>query len=309
MGRASKLSCASVLLAIGTTSAYKCCDSQANDKDACNVIRPLQNETLASTLVTKCPNKADGSCGFDNCIGGTGVDCEGVSSDISFGALGTISVNVVKPVDRPGGKVELKTSVGSILHDLCCMERPWGAFCHSSNYPIDATINLLGNADNSCDCLLEWRKAAWNLLRGRYWSHEFTKAGQSQDITFDPAKQRMSWLPTGSGTNYLSYKSTWGIIERKATSGLCAPEGTRLDCPSEDNNCKVPCWGATCKACARGCASRHRKRWNKKGRNHAHAGDSDYCCSGQFKEVYWSLTGTRYGTCAGGRRLAELIVV
>merc|ERR1712032_543562 len=102
--------------------------------------------TLASMLVTKCPNKADGSCGFDNCIGGTGVDCEGVSSDIDFGALGTLSVDVVKPIDRPGGKVELKTSVGSILHDLCCMERPWGAFCHSSNYPIDATINLLGNA-------------------------------------------------------------------------------------------------------------------------------------------------------------------
>merc|ERR1712032_1777554 len=156
---------------------------------------------------------------------------------------GTLSVNVVKPIDRPGGKVELKTSVGSILHDLCCMERPWGAFCHSSNYPIDATIDLLGNADNSCDCLLEWRKAAWNLLRGRYWSHEFEKAGQSQDISFDLTVQRMSWLPTGSGTNYVSYKSTWGITERQATSGLCAPEGTRLDCPSEDNNCKVPCWG------------------------------------------------------------------
>ena len=46
------------------------------------------------------------------------------------------------------------------------MEHQSGAFCHSSNYPIGATINVLGNANNNCACLMEWRKAAWNVLRG-----------------------------------------------------------------------------------------------------------------------------------------------
>ena len=196
-----------------------------------------------------------------------------------------------------GVTVTLKTSVGSILHDLCCIENPNGAFCTGSNYPIDETINLLGNADQECACIMEWRKAAWNILRGRYWYESFSLAAGSSDITARSDVHRESWLPTGSGTNYFTYKSNWGLEENEATAGLCAPPGTELDCPSEDNNCKVPCIGVTCKACATGCASRHRNRWNDNGRDHAHAGDSDYCCTGEFKEVYWSSTGTRYGTC------------
>ncbi|CAE7280288.1 rnf181 [Symbiodinium natans] len=275
------------------------CCNDAGDPAACHALHdvPFQYENVGGITRMKCPNSGT-DCAFDHCVGGTGVDCVGVPYDLDFGVMGTLSVNLVAPQDNGDGTVTLKTSVGSILHDLCCMEHQSGAFCHSSNYPIGATINVLGNANNNCACLMEWRKAAWNVLRGRYWLATFTKAAQSQDMTPDTSVQRKSYLPKGSGTNYESYKSTWGLTERKATSVLCAPGGTRLDCPSEDNNCKVPCVGTYCKACATGCASRHRKRWNKDGRDHANAGDSDYCCSGQFKEVYWSLANTRYGTCA-----------
>ncbi|CAE7264810.1 E3 ubiquitin-protein ligase [Symbiodinium microadriaticum] len=271
-----------------------CCGNNA----VCNQLFdvPFEYEQVGSVLRMKCPNRGS-DCAFDNCVGGTGVDCSGVPYDLDFGVIGTLSVNLVAPIDNGDGTVTLKTSVGSILHDLCCMEHQSGAFCHGSNYPIGATINALGNTNNDCACLMEWRKAAWNVLRGRYWLAKFTKAAQSQDMTPVPSLQRKSYLPKGSGTNYESYKSTWGLTERKATSVLCAPEGTRLDCPSEDDNCKVPCVGTYCKACAVGCASRHRKRWMKNGRDHPNAGDSDYCCSGQFKEVYWSLANTRYGTC------------
>jgi hypothetical protein len=256
----------------------QCCD-RANDEAACEAYT------------------AHDANSFDNCVGGIGVDCEGVPYDLDFGIMGTLDVNLVKPIDIGENHVTIKTSVGSILHDLCCIQHPNGAFCTGSNYPIDETINLLGNADNDCACIMEWRKAAWNVLRGRYWLHTFEKGAGTSDTTPQSTLQRQSYLPTGSGTNYLDYKSTWGLTGNIATSALCAPEGTELDCPSEDDNCKVPCLGLTCKACAYGCESRHRNRWNKNGRDHANAGDSDYCCSGQFKEVYWSSTRTRYGTC------------
>ncbi|CAE7254532.1 rnf44 [Symbiodinium sp. CCMP2456] len=309
-----------------------CCGSNA----VCNQLHdvPFEYEQVGSFTRMKCPNRGS-DCAFDNCVGGTGVDCSGVPYDLDFGVVGTLSINLVAPIDHGDGTVTLKTSVGSILHDLCCMEHQSGAFCHSSNYPIGATINALGNTNNDCACLMEWRKAAWNVLRGRYWLAKFTKAAQSQ-ARYDscPVFAAQVWHPTGAfhldameGLSSVTSKihtetarmagarpsnlrisqpcdpsltTFQGLKIRKATSVLCAPEGTRLDCPSEDDNCKVPCVGTYCKACAVGCASRHRKRWMKNGRDHPNAGDSDYCCSGQFKEVYWSLANTRYGTCRKG---------
>lgn len=235
---------------------------------------------------------------FDNCVGGIGVDCDGVPYDLDFGVVGTLSVNLAAPEHSSAeGFAVIKTSVGSILHDLCCIEHPQGAFCNGANYPIDETINFWGNADNECACIMEWRKAAWNLLRGRYWTETFDEAALSSDITKLPFTQisRESWLPTGSGTNYLDYKSNWGLEENIATEELCAPPGTKLDCPSEDDNCGVSCIWSTCVACESGCTRSRRRRWDA---GHKHAGDSDYCCSGEFKEVHkHSYGATRYGVC------------
>lgn len=262
-----------------------CCD-RANDEAGC----------LAYT--------EHDSFSFDNCVGAIGVDCDGVPYDLDFGPVGTITVNLAAPVHSSGGVSVIKTSVGSILHDLCCIKNTQGAFCTGTNYPIDETINLWGNADNSCACIMEWRKAAWNLLRGRYWEASFNEAAFSSDLNAVPGLIRESWLPTGSGTNYISYKSNWGLEENGATAQLCAPSGTKLDCPSEDDNCRIDCtfcaYAWACGPDATGCKSRHYNRWNDDGRDHAHAGDSDYCCSGEFNKVYWELGAngkTRYGIC------------
>lgn len=217
---------------------------------------------------------------------------------MNFGPAGKLTLNIVKPIENRGGTVTLDVSVGSILHDLCCIKHPNGAFCTSSNYPIRETINLVGRADNSCACIMEWRKAAWNTIRGRKWKHTFSKARGSSDLSPRPWVKRRSYLPTSWRSKYLPQRSTWGLQEVAATEKLCAPKGTRLDCPGIDRNCQVPCIGTTCKACATGCRKRHRRRWNSKGRNHAKAGDSDYCCSGIFSEVVWKTSGSRYGTCA-----------
>lgn len=248
--------------------------------------------------IMSCPNRdfASDPCGFDNCVGPIGVDCIGVSEDLNFGFLGTLSIDLVKPIDHGDGTSTIKTAVGSILHDLCCIEHPDGAFCGSYNYPFDATINLLGNANNNCNCLMEWRKAAWNFLRGRYWLERVPNGKQTADLTLD-AKVRYSWLPKSSGSEYIG-PSHWGLVERKATSGLCAPTGTQLDCPKNDDNCKVSCFGVTCTA-ADSSVSRRRDAWNKRWSTaRAQAGDADYCCSGRFRLVRWSLEGARYGECA-----------
>lgn len=189
----------------------------------------------------------------------------------------------------------------SILHDLCCIEHPYGAFCTKSNYPIDETINTFGKTDDSCACIMEWRsKAAWNCFRGHAWTHTYSNAAASSDLTPCLDVVCQSYLPISWSTYYLSNKSDWDLEEVEATAQLCAPAGTHLNCPSEDNNCKIPCLGTLCVACATGCSNRHCKRWNDNGgRDHANAGASNYCCSGgQFKELYWQVNGTQYGTCA-----------
>jgi len=267
-----------------------CCDTQANDAEGCNKVPEGH----------PCPPDAE-HCSFDNCVGAVGVDCEGVQTDIDFGPLGALTVDLVKPKDNGDGTVDLKVNVGSILHDLCCMDHSKGAFCTSTNYPVGALVNSLGNADNECACLMEMRKAVWNVLHGRYWTHTFPTAKQSSDNTLVPDLSRKSFLPLGWVGVSTKEKSDWGIKERKSTAMLCAPEGTKLDCPDEDDNCKIGrCVRHHCVSC-KDCDNKISKsRWNKNGRDHAHAGDSDYCCSGEFKEVHFVVlpAPARFGVCS-----------
>ena len=92
-----------------------CCDD-AGDSSTCNALEgvPFEYETVqvgSTTMMRmKCPNRGS-DCAFDNCVGGTGVDCSGVPYDLNFGVMGTISVNLVAPQDMGDGTVKLKTSV------------------------------------------------------------------------------------------------------------------------------------------------------------------------------------------------------
>jgi len=268
------------LLVVGATSS--------NDKVCCDMGSSADQSTCKAATFPQ-----------NKCFGTTGIDCIGVPQTIDLSPVGKIEFNLAKPLpstDGDANKVNLIASVGSIYHDLCCRKHPDGKFCNGENYDIGATLNLGGNADQDCNCLLEWRKAAWNVIRGRYWRVDVSTKDYSSDLT-PVSTTRATYFPLGSGTNYVPIRTTLGIVENKATQALCAPSDTELDCPSEDDNCKVPCFGVTCTACESGCTRTKRKRWNKNGRDHAHAGDANFCCSGSFKKVYWSLSGTRYGVC------------
>lgn len=315
-----------IYIGISTGSNDNCC-AEADDTSACNsnsiYTYPVKCPTSGSNDVCSTGNNyciggknpvdctdavaPDGDvAGFSMCVGGTGVDCDGVQWSLDFGVVGTLDASIVTPYyfyDPDGTPMaRLKVSVGSIFHDLCCRNHPHGAFCDSSNYPISQTINAGDSANNNCACLNEWRKAAWNLIRGRYWLSDFERNPHTSDLTeVDASEVRYTYFPLGYGTDYTS-KTDAGITEVRGTRNLCAPAETELDCPSEDDNCKVPCWGTYCVACVDrdddGCSKKREKRWNKDGRDHANAGDSDFCCSGTFRYVRWELTGTRYGICS-----------
>lgn len=279
--------------------------SRSESTSGCNVysncVGGLDNNCPAIDN-TKCPS--DDHCeSFDNCVGASGIDCDGVEL-FDFPAVGT--VNAVTPVSSGANLVRLPVSVGSIYHDLCCREYPHGAFCDSSNYVIKDTINILHEDDvNECACLPEWRKAAWNLLRGRFWYDDFSTLPHSSNLN-PVGSSRPTWLPKSWGSDYIEAgpDTTYPLPEEViATSILCAPSGTELDCPvtSDYTDCKTGGWLSR-KVCSKsacdhgrhGCKSKNNKHWKSR---HKTAGDAIFCCSGEFEVVYWGFPTTRYGIC------------
>jgi len=110
----------------------------------------------------------------EHCLGAVGIKCQNVVGNVGF------------------------ITVGSILHDNCCvLNHPNGYFCH--------------NGGSIAVCKPEWNKALRDSLELRQWSTIFT--GKVDDIT--PVPARASDLPT-----------TWETV---ATSQLAAPDGTELD--------------------------------------------------------------------------------
>lgn len=286
-----------------TIDRESCCEEAGNPEICLKAKKEgLHNESSGDKIVLACPNDPDpakeGQCKFHSCCGAVGRDCEGVTQNISFGPLGDLSLDFVAPIDHGDGTSSVVTAVGSILHDLCCLEHPDGAFCGTFYYPIPSAINLRGIANNNCACLMEWRKAILNTFKGRYWRERLPNGQQTADMTFDPTQLRRSWLPVSASSGFIG-PSTWDLAERRATSGLCAPTGTLLDCPGEDQHCRVGCFANVHCVAADSTISRRRDGWSKRWTDdHAHAGDSDYCCSGRFRKVTWSVGSGRWGECA-----------
>jgi len=235
---------------------------------------------------------------FDNCVGANGVDCEGIT------IIDLIHIQQPEPCAVPDSNcVSMQVSVGSIYHDLCCREHPGGSFCDSSNYQLSQAT---GSGDIQCACVLEFRKAIRNYMEGKWWRQEFSSLPRSSDLT-PVSNTRSTWfpksiLPTSGSDNW--YEATYPTLpqEVQATSELCAPRGTELDCPKE-NQCKVSCTIGPCKTCASGasadfnCKSKHYNRWDD--RDYDVAGDANFCCSGEFQMVMWrKIWKTGYGICA-----------
>ena len=129
-------------------------------------------------------------------------DSTAITPQCCVGAVGPMCGELLefwsKCGDAPGG--ERKVSVGSILHDNCCIYHyPHGYWCNN------------GGKDNRT-CRVEWRKAKSDRKRKFEWMATFS--GEPDDISFVPGRK--------SGVKYKYNRET------VATSSLKAPDGTHL---------------------------------------------------------------------------------
>jgi len=176
-----------------------------------------------------------------------------------FGAQGA-KCEKVPVLDRCGEGFQA-VSVGSLAHDSCCRQCTDGLQC--SRQAPKATSSEAFN--NDYPCALEWRKAVWNALDDRFWCVPVTDA--ASDVT--PVKGTREY----DTTTYAGHLEQRRILHNvAATSVLCAPAGTNLDCIG-------------CSTCEDGSCS-------------AGVGDSGFCCSGQFMKVQKDVIGKEWGTCA-----------
>lgn len=78
--------------------------------------------------------------------------------------------------DLGNGCVEMEVAVGSILHDICCVEHGSnGKFCSGG---IDWRDRIV---DTGLPCELEWRRAVEDKLHGRVWQQKFCRNPRNRD--------------------------------------------------------------------------------------------------------------------------------
>ncbi len=153
---------------------------------------------------------------FEQCFGAVGPGCEGVSS----------GPYLTPARHNPDGSTTLYVSVGSIMHDNCCLRNgPSAVWCGShedqnvGRVLSDETIHRGGH------CAMEWSKAVYNSRDHRYWIVTFpayTPQHPGDDLTR---------VPNRPATIHF-----WSIFPIAYTGGetvasrrLMAPSGTALD--------------------------------------------------------------------------------
>eukprot|EP01006_Ploeotia_vitrea_P010168 TRINITY_DN26233_c0_g1_i1.p1 TRINITY_DN26233_c0_g1~~TRINITY_DN26233_c0_g1_i1.p1 ORF type:complete len:454 (+),score=236.87 TRINITY_DN26233_c0_g1_i1:34-1395(+) len=278
---------------------------------------------------------------FDNCVGGMGVDCEGVIKDFSLGALlGKVQIYLIRPRPfvqgaptmpdaTPQNGVNLLTTVGSIVHDLCCIDKPNGAFCTGTNYPVRSLIRVKKPYHNGCDCLAEMRKAVHNLIKGRgaymNWNKQDrasvrgnlgvrdtnNKWSRSTRLPLQLYNGLQFALPLLREVEYTDDK-VWAA-ESHQTRVVAFPENARLDCPEcrdLPTACDVKLYLKPKRGRAKtrkpkdkvdelnrrifhfkSCSKRHTDAWKAE---FATKGDAKFCASGRFKWV----DNNGFGVCA-----------
>eukprot|EP00747_Dinoflagellata_sp_TGD_P115009 gnl/TRDRNA2_/TRDRNA2_172048_c1_seq1.p1 gnl/TRDRNA2_/TRDRNA2_172048_c1~~gnl/TRDRNA2_/TRDRNA2_172048_c1_seq1.p1 ORF type:complete len:324 (+),score=43.17 gnl/TRDRNA2_/TRDRNA2_172048_c1_seq1:22-993(+) len=190
------------------------------------------------------PQFCTAAAGIETCFGNQGSKCNKV------------------PVLDHCGPGQQAVSVGSLAHDTCCRECKEGLQC-SSQAP--SAFTSLQALNGNYPCATEWRKAVWNALDDRYWCVPISTA--ASNVTSVPGQREYDT------TSYTGHPKDRRILHNvQATSVLCAPEGTALDC--------IGCSECQGDQCAPG------------------IGDSNFCCSGHFSMVQKNDVGKEWGTCA-----------
>ena len=136
---------------------------------------------------------------LERCFGGIGNGCDGASNWAGNFVVGPARRNA-------DGTFSLGVSVGSILHDNCCLAEPNGYRC--------------GGDDGSNSCRAEWDKAVGNAVNRRSWQARF---GPYRCVNTEDDLSIAAGRPAGLGGQVVTRKET------AASRALSAPAGTAMD--------------------------------------------------------------------------------
>lgn len=174
------------------------------------------------------------------CFGGSGNQCEGGDPKHA------ITKNL-KDCTAEG-----YATIGSIMHDNCCLNNPDGYMCKGSRQTSDLVWGLGGDADRHI-CGQEWNKAWYDSDNNRGWTVTFgpyVKGGKTDDLTRANARDgqvydshglfKRMWVrdqKTGGDKNKWS-----NVKETKATLKLKAPAGTKFEFAEDKQFCASGKW-------------------------------------------------------------------
>jgi hypothetical protein len=137
---------------------------------------------------------------YEYCFAGVGPQCAGApGAPVRLRSTGTYAMMV---------------SVGSILHDNCCLRNPAGKWCGGTG--VDG-VNKAEEGNHNGQCVKEWDKAWWNTIDRRQWE---VAVNTTVPGNLTPAPGRLASRKDG----------TMETIEEVVQSRLySAPAGTSLD--------------------------------------------------------------------------------
>jgi hypothetical protein len=143
------------------------------------------------------------------CYRAIGGQCEGIS--------------VLAPATYlPDGRRKLFVSVGSQLHDTCCLARSDGAFCTSATRRRDLNPFVADAV-----CAAEWNRAWYDTTNAAFWPH-----------VFDPTQFEYSVRPCARATGSYGYL-TWDIATGAPTdASWVPPTDARIDRSDAQDWCK-----------------------------------------------------------------------
>jgi hypothetical protein len=206
----------------------------------------------------------------EQCLGDIGPgECRGVADKAFWMPAPKRVDEFTTPDGRKMFYVESPTAVGSIVHDVACtqvLERgQLGAWCNGFEQGIFwearlladlvgmvATVGAAGQAPlafllapavgklwsellgkASVPAALEWNKAVWNTIQGRWWLAKYGPYSEpltewSDDLTTVPARSA-KMAPLVFGLGWFDQTQPYGGVESRSTAALKAPPGTYMD--------------------------------------------------------------------------------
>lgn len=172
----------------------------------------------ASAYAANCDFTGYTEKGIQKCFGAVGPHCEGAPGTPTY-------------LNKDTCKVEAYVSVGSILHDNCCLDNPKGKYC--DGVAAGVGDDLSGNDKKVCS--REWRKAVYNSRDGRTWKAVFgpyKKGGKGDDLARKRA--RAATTTDHFGGSKKPYKGKETVTTRR----LAGAKGTKIDYTDSRKFCK-----------------------------------------------------------------------